>query len=50
MSAKIDLACMVCTEEFLVTAEDYFDGSRTPRCPCCGSLDVVTLVDDESAA
>ena len=47
MSARIDLACMVCAEEFVISAETYGDHSQVVQCPCCGSTDLVPLVFDE---
>ncbi len=47
MSARIDLACMVCAEEFVISAETYGDHSQAGQCPCCGSTDLVPLVFDE---
>jgi hypothetical protein len=47
MSARIDLACTVCTEEFVIPAETYADRSQVVQCPCCGSTDLVPLVFDE---
>jgi hypothetical protein len=47
MSAKIDLACTVCTEEFVVPIEVYKAHSSVVQCPCCGSTDLVLLVYDE---
>ncbi len=48
MSAKIDLACAVCTEEFVIPVETYVDHSQVVQCPCCGSTDLVPLVFDEA--
>ena len=47
MSARIDLACDVCTEEFVVPIEVYRAHSGVVQCPCCGSTDLVLLVFDE---
>jgi hypothetical protein len=47
MSAKIDLACDVCTEEFVVPIEVYKACSSVVQCPCCGSTDLALLVYDE---
>jgi len=47
MSAGIDLACTVCSEEFVVPAEVYRAHSSVVQCPCCGSTDLVLLVFDE---
>jgi DNA-directed RNA polymerase subunit RPC12/RpoP len=50
MDAKIDLACMMCTEEFVVAAGRYVDTSRTLQCPCCGSTDLVPTAYDRDDA
>jgi|GEM_PF-1206010 len=47
MSARIDLACDVCGEEFLVPAEVYAANPCVVLCPCCGSTDLILLVFDE---
>ena len=47
MSAKIDLACEVCGEEFVILAETYVDHSQVVLCPCCGSTDLAPIVFDE---
>ena len=47
MSARIDLACTVCSEEFVVPVEVYNAHSSVVLCPCCGSTDLVLLVFDE---
>lgn len=47
MSAKIDLACTVCNEEFLVPIEVYKAHSSVVQCPCCGCTDLILLVFDE---
>ena len=43
MSKKVDLACTVCTEEFLVPIGVYNAHSSVIPCPCCGSTDLVLL-------
>jgi DNA-directed RNA polymerase subunit RPC12/RpoP len=48
MSPTIDLACLVCTEEFLVPLARFTDHARVVQCPCCGSTELVPLVFDES--
>ena len=47
MTARIDLACEVCTEEFAVPIEVYEAYSSVVQCPCCGSTDLILLVFDE---
>lgn len=43
MSKRVDLACTVCTEEFLVPIGVYKGHSSVVPCPCCGSTDLVLL-------
>ena len=43
MSKRVDLACTVCTEEFLVPISVYHAHSSVVPCPCCGSSDLVLL-------
>jgi hypothetical protein len=43
MSKQVDLACTVCTEEFLVPIGVYNAHARVIPCPCCGSTDLVVL-------
>ena len=43
MSERVDLACTVCTEEFVVPMEVYEAHSSVVLCPCCGSTDLVLL-------
>jgi hypothetical protein len=43
MSKQVDLACTVCTEEFLVPIGVYDAHSSVVLCPCCGSTDLVLL-------
>ena len=43
MSKQVDLACTVCTEEFLVPIGVYRAHSSVVLCPCCGSTDLVLL-------
>jgi len=47
MSARIDLACAVCGEEFVIPAETYADHGQVVQCPCCGSTDLEPIVSDE---
>jgi hypothetical protein len=49
VSAKIDLSCTVCGEDFAVSVEVYNAHSSVVLCPCCGSTDLVLLVFDEGA-
>jgi len=43
MSKLVNLACTVCTEEFLVPIGVYRAHSSVVPCPCCGSTDLVLL-------
>jgi hypothetical protein len=43
MSERVDLACTVCAEEFVVPIEVYRAHSSVVLCPCCGSTDLVLL-------
>jgi len=43
MSKQVDLACTVCTEEFLVPIGVYHAHSSVVLCPCCGSTDLILL-------
>jgi hypothetical protein len=43
MGRQVDLACAVCTEEFLVPIGVYRSQSRVIICPCCGSTDLLLL-------
>jgi hypothetical protein len=43
MSERVDLACTVCAEEFVVPIEVYRAHSCVVLCPCCGSTDLVLL-------
>ncbi len=47
MSARVDLLCEVCNEEFVVPIDVYKAHSSVVQCPCCGSTDLVLLVGDE---
>jgi hypothetical protein len=47
MSIRIDLACTVCDQEFVVPIEAYRACSSVVQCPSCGSTDLVLLVFDE---
>ena len=50
MSATVELACTVCTEEFVVTMEMYEAHSSVVLCPCCGSTDLVLLTWDDGVS
>jgi hypothetical protein len=51
MSQQVNLACTVCTEDFLVPIGVYQAHSSVVLCPCCGSTDLVLLgVIDKSSA
>jgi hypothetical protein len=39
----MELACTVCTEEFVVPLRVYEAHSGVVLCPCCGSTDLVLL-------
>ena len=41
MSERIELVCLVCTEEFVISCAQWTDPSRVLLCPCCGSTDVL---------
>jgi hypothetical protein len=43
MSERVELACTVCTEEFVVPIEAYKAHCSVVLCPCCGSTDLVLL-------
>jgi hypothetical protein len=43
MSERVDLACTVCAEEFVVPIEVYRAHSSVVLCPCCGCTDLVLL-------
>lgn len=43
MSKQIDLACTMCTEEFLVPSGVYIAHYGALACPCCGSTDLIRL-------
>jgi hypothetical protein len=43
MSARVELACTVCTEEFVVPKAVYQAHSGVVLCPCCGSTDLLLL-------
>jgi hypothetical protein len=43
MGRQVDLACSVCTEEFLVPIGVYRSHSTVVICPCCGSTELVLL-------
>jgi hypothetical protein len=43
MSKQVDLACRVCTEEFMVPIGVYRSHTHVLICPCCGSADLVLL-------
>jgi hypothetical protein len=48
MSERVDLACTVCTEEFVVPMAVYEAHSGVVICPCCGSTDLVLLAVSRS--
>jgi hypothetical protein len=43
MSERVDLACTICSEEFVVPRTVYQAHSGVVLCPCCGSTDLVLL-------
>ena len=43
MTERVDLACTVCTEEFVVPIDVYKARSGVVLCPCCGSTDLLLL-------
>jgi uncharacterized protein YbaR (Trm112 family) len=43
MDKRVDLACPVCGEEFLVPIGIYERHSDIVFCPCCGNTDLVLL-------
>jgi hypothetical protein len=43
MSERVELACTVCTEEFVVPIGVYKAHSGVVLCPCCGSTELVLL-------
>lgn len=43
MSKQVNLACTVCTEDFLVPIGVYNAHSSVVLCPCCGSTDLMLL-------
>jgi hypothetical protein len=43
MSKRVDLACTICSEEFVVPTTVYQAHSGVVLCPCCGSTDLVLL-------
>lgn len=47
MSRQVDLACTVCSEEFLVPIGVYRAHSGVVPCPCCGCTDLVLLGERE---
>jgi 4-hydroxy-3-methylbut-2-en-1-yl diphosphate synthase IspG/GcpE len=51
MSQLVNLACTVCSEDFLVSIGVYNAHSSVVLCPCCGSTDLVLLgVVEKSSA
>lgn len=50
MSGQVELACTVCTEEFLVPIGVYRAYVGVVPCPCCGSTDLIMLGETEAAA
>ena len=49
MGKQAELACEVCTEEFLVPVGVYRSHSGVLICPCCGSTEIVLLGVREAA-
>lgn len=47
MSERVDLACTVCTEDFVVPIAVYRAHSGVVLCPCCGSTDLVLGVSQQ---
>jgi hypothetical protein len=47
MSERVDLACTVCTEDFVVPIAVYRAHSGVVLCPCCGSTDLVLGVSEQ---
>jgi hypothetical protein len=43
MGRQVDLACSVCTEEFLIPIGVYRSRTTVIICPCCGSTELVLL-------
>ncbi len=43
MSERVELACTVCTEKFVIPIEVYEAHCSVVPCPCCGSTDLVLL-------
>ncbi len=43
MSERVELACTVCTEEFVIPIDVYEAHCSVVLCPRCGSTDLVLL-------
>ncbi len=43
MTAYLELACDICTEEFRVPEALYAVWSNAVGCPCCGSTELIVL-------
>jgi hypothetical protein len=43
MSERVELACTVCAEEFVVPIAVYTAHSGVVLCPCCGGTDLLLL-------
>ncbi len=50
MSERVELACAVCAEKFVVPITVYKAYSGVVLCPCCGSTDLVLLGSSRSKA
>jgi hypothetical protein len=50
MSERVELACTVCTEEFVMPIAVYRAHSGVVLCPCCGSTDLLLLGAAQSKA
>jgi hypothetical protein len=50
MSKRVDLACTVCAEEFLVPIGVYRAHDGIVLCPCCGSTDLFLLGEREDSS
>ncbi len=43
MTRRVELACTVCTEEFIVPIGVYRAHAGVVPCPCCGSTELILL-------
>ena len=50
MSKQVDLACTVCSEEFLVPIGVYRSYSGIVACPFCGCTELILLGESEAAS